>query len=337
MKTEIKRFYQIILTVTGLLILAYCTGVKKSFQDASEKKGVLLFNTGFEPDSRVVHRDDPFTSDDNIFGIDSSVLPPNDWNNNVNLGRWNFQYQQGDTTQRKLRIVPDPVNPENNVLSFWVRDQWVNAGGNTVGRIQANLRTSNDGYINGIKELYQKNKMFVHEDVAVFNNYRGTAKIFTFLEIWNNTGWEGDPYRFRIALCIGKANEESGDIYFVVYGQDGDRGYVNVWKEINSNIPVPVGEWITMEYYMKEGDAQNGRFYMAMTREDGTKQEIFNVHNFTHNTKNPNPNGITFYNPLKLYITNKDAMAFLKSHNKSIHLYFDDFEIWKDKVPEELK
>ncbi len=333
MQAKSSKNYLITGLINGLLILSINSFGQNPNPDVPLKNGVLLFNSGFEPGSRVVHGTDPFTSDDNIFGIDSSVPPPNDWRNNVNLGSWNFQYQQGDTTQRKLRIVPDPVNPENNVLSFWVRDQWVNAGGNTVGRIQANLRTSDEGYINGIKELYQKNKMFVHEDVAVFNNYLSTGKFFTILEIWNNTGWEEDPYRFRIAIGIGKAkNESTGDICFVVYGQD-ELNYVTIWEERNSNIPVPVGEWITMEYYMKEGDGQNGRFWMTMTREGGEKQVIFDVHNFTHNRKNPNPNGITFYNPLKVYITDKDAMAFLKSHNKSIHLYFDDFEVWRGNLP----
>ena len=334
MQAKSLKNYLITGLITGLLIFSVSSAGQNSIPDFPPENVVLLFNSGFEPGSRVIHRGDPFTADDNIVGIDSSVPPPNNWNTNVNLGSWNFQYQQGDTTQRKLRIVPDPVNPENNVLSFWVRDQWVNAGGNTVGRIQANLRTPDDGNVNGIKELYQKNKMFVHEDVAAFNNYLKTGHFFTFLEIWNTTGWEGDPYRFRIAIGIGKArNESTGDICFVVTSQDGDGKYVTVWEERNSNIPVPIGEWVTMEYYMKDGDAQNGHFYMAMTREDGTRREIVNVRNFTYNTKNPNSNGITFYNPLKVYITDTDAMAFLKSHNKSIHFYFDDFEVWGDRSP----
>jgi hypothetical protein len=337
---KINNYKLVVTLVTGLLVLAIYSCKLKSDQNLPHtKKGILLFNTGFEPGSLVEHGADPFVSDDIITGKDLSVAPPNDWGEVFseanNFRPFNFQYQLGDTTRRKLRIVPDPVNPDNNVLSFWVSDLWVNARGNTVGRIQGNIRTTGFGSSSdsssGFEQFYQKNRMFVHEDVSILGDYPGTGSFFTFLEIWNNH--DSEPYGFRIKLGLGKSSSEPGKLYFVVNGEDYEKRWVKVWDGYNTTIPAPLGEWVTMEYYVKQGNEENGRFYVAMTRQGGEKQVVFDIQNFTHNTKDPNPDGFTFWNPLKLYITNRDRMEFIKSHGKSLQLYFDDLEVWKDRVP----
>jgi hypothetical protein len=306
--------------------------------DKDKEVGILIFNSGFEPDSRIIPGTDPFVSDDAIIGKDISVGPPNDWIEDFSpakkLQPFRFQYQLGDTTMRKLRIVPDPVNPNNKVLSFWVSDLWVNASGNTVGRIQGNIRTHEHGSIaptDGLQEFFQKNRMFVHQDVSILGSYPGTGSFFTFLEIWNNH--DSQPYGFRIKLGMGKTSSDPGHLYFVVSGEDYDNKWVKVWEEYNTIIRIPIGEWVTMEYYVKQGSGNKGRFYVAMTRNNGQKQVIFDVQNFTHNTKDPSPDGFTFWNPLKLYITNKERMDFIKNNGKSLRLYFDDLEVWKDRRP----
>jgi hypothetical protein len=337
MSLIIKSFLWVICPIMGLVILACNTRDINFTQD--KENGILLFNSGFEQGSRIIPGTDPYVSDDAIIGKDMSVGPPNDWIEDFspakNLQPFRFQYQLGDTTKRKLRIVPDPMNPKNNVLSFWVSDLWANARGNTVGRIQGNIRTTgfdNEGTTtDGLQEFYQKNRMFVHEDVSILGKYSGTGSFFTFLEIWNNH--DSQPYGFRIKLGMGKASSEPGELYFVVNGEDYEKRWVKVWDSFNTNIPIPIGEWITMEYYVKQGDEKNGRFYVAMTREGREKQVIFDIQNFTHNTKDPEPDGFTFWNPLKLYITNKDRMEFVKDNGKSLQLYFDDLEVWKDRRP----
>ena len=119
----------------------------------------------------------------------------------------------------------------------------------------------------------------------------------------------------------------------MVSGQDYRKRWTTIWGEYKSKLQVPFGEWITMECYTKEGNEKEGRFWLALTREGGEREVIFDITNFTHNSTDLNPNGFLFWNPLKVYITNKDRMEFLRSHEKAIQFYFDDLEVWVDEFP----
>jgi hypothetical protein len=47
----------------------------------------------------------------------------------------------------------------------------------------------------------------------------------------------------------------------------------------------------------------------------------------------PAPDGLTGYNPLKLY-TSADIATYLGSQGKMLHLYWDDFALWRGRTPE---
>jgi hypothetical protein len=94
-----------------------------------------------------------------------------------------------------------------------------------------------------------------------------------------------------------------------------------------------VEKWFTLEYYYKEGDAQNGRFWMAIQPEGGKQEVIFDLTRVTHNSKDPNPDGVTEFNPIKLY-TSKQLIDYMKSQGKTLQIYWDDFKLWKNKRPE---
>jgi hypothetical protein len=87
-----------------------------------------------------------------------------------------------------------------------------------------------------------------------------------------------------------------------------------------------------MDYYVKEGNNETGRFYLAITPEGGKKQVVFDVKNYTHMTKDPAPNGFSGYNPMKLY-TSKELVNFMKSQGKTLQVYWDDFKLWTNKQP----
>jgi hypothetical protein len=50
-------------------------------------------------------------------------------------------------------------------------------------------------------------------------------------------------------------------------------------------------------------------------------------------TKDPAPNGLTGYNPMKLY-TSSALVSYVKSKGKTLQIYWDDFKLWKNKRPE---
>ena len=59
---------------------------------------------------------------------------------------------------------------------------------------------------------------------------------------------------------------------------------------------------------------------------------VFYVHKVTRNSQDSNPDGITDFNPMKLY-TSKGLIDFMRSKGKTLQIYWDDFKLWKNKRP----
>jgi hypothetical protein len=318
------------LTALILFTIAACTPVRKSANKTAAAE--LIFQSGFEDDVKVVAQN----ADSDITGADKSLSPPNDWvkdlDNHPNIGNFNLQYQGGDSTMRVAKIIPEPGNPSNHVLQFRLNQP--NVGGSK-GRIQGNLYGNN-----GIKEFYQSVRVFLHDDFNTVKSYPKEIHWLTIAEFWNNITWNQTiPYRFRITLGVGKPDPGQSDLYFIVDAQDCElfaderQKYTTVWAETNKSTKVPIGKWFTMDIYFKEGNSHNGRFYLSITPENEPKKIIFDLKRITHNTQDPNPDGISDYNPFKLY-TSRDLIDYMKSRQKSLEIYWDDFKLWKDKRPD---
>jgi len=293
--------------------------------------GTLIFQSGFEPDSKVIAKG----SDADITGADRSFADHNDWvnglDNHPDIGNFNLQYQGGDSTMRFAKIVPEPGNPGNHVLHFWLNEP--NVGGSK-GRIQGNLYGNK-----GMKEFYQSERIFLPNDFNTVRTFPDKISWLTIAEFWNNITWSQTvPYGFRITLGIGKPITTERDLYFILDGQDcqlfadGSQKYTTLWSETNQKVKVPIGKWFTLEYYYKEGDANNGKFYMTIQPDGGKKEIIYDLTKITHNTKDPNPDGVTDFNPIKLY-TSKQLINYMKSQGKTLQIYWDDFKLWENKQP----
>jgi len=323
------KFLNVVVFVS-LLLLTSCS----QKHETPVAEGELIFQSGFEPDSKVVARG----SDADIVGVDHSMPDHNDWvadlDENPAVGNFSLQYQGGDSTQRYAKIIPEPGNPQNHVLQFWLNEPNVDG---KKGRIQANIY----GGKTGLKEFYQSERVFLPEDFNTVRTFPNKIHWLTIAEFWNNITWsQSVPYRFRITLGIGKPVVEESDLYFILDAQDcqlfedNSQKYTTIWAETNEQVKVPIGKWFTLEYYYKEGDKNNGRFYMTIQPEGGEKEVIFDVNRVTHNTEDPNPDGVTEFNPLKLY-TSKQLIEYMKSKDKTLQIYWDDFKLWKNKRPME--
>jgi hypothetical protein len=118
------RNIKIIIIVFATVFIS-CSQQQKEEETIPEP--VLIFQSGFEPESKVI----PRGSDSDITGTDLSLNEKNDWvtdlDENPLVGNFNLQYQGGDSAQRFAKIVPEPGNPENHVLWFWLNEP--NVGG----------------------------------------------------------------------------------------------------------------------------------------------------------------------------------------------------------------
>lgn len=318
-----------LIYVSVFLVIATCR--KDENENKQVSGGQLIFQSGFENDSRV----NPKGSDADITGVDKSLPDHNDWvndlDNNPNIGNFSLQYQGGDSTMRFAKIIPEPGNPGNHVLQFWLDQPNVEA---SKGRIQGNLYGNN-----GLYEFYQSERIYLTDDFNTVKNYPAKISWLTIAEFWNNITWsQSVPYGFRITLGIGKPVSTPSDLYFILDAQDcelfanGSQKYTTIWSETNQSVKVPIGKWFDLEYYYKEGKASNGRFYMTITPAGESKKVIFDITNFTHNTKDPAPDGVGDFNPFKLY-TSKGLIDYMKSQGKTLQIYWDDFKLWKDKKP----
>ena len=326
----------LLLLAISVPAMVFCSSELPAQPDEPAKQGTLLFNSGFEPGSKIRLGSNPLTSDDDITGRDLSYPAPSDWvedlDNSKKIGRFNLQYQGGDTIQRFARIVREPGNPSNHVLQFWLNE--ANVGG-TKGRIQANLY----GAEKGMKEFYQSVRIFLPDDFNTVRKFPEKITWLTIFEFWNNITWSQTvPHGFRITLGIGKPVEWENDLCFILDGQDcelfqdGSQKYTTLWKEVNQAVKVPIGSWFTIDYYYKEGDGKSGRFWMAIQPEGGERKVVFDVVNYTHNSGDKNPDGVTDFNPLKLY-TSKKLIDFMRTNGKTLQMFWDDFKLWEGKTP----
>lgn len=315
-----------------LLIIAGCSSKKLS--QSKFPHGELIFQSGFENDSKVTNQTN---GNSDLVGIDHSVSAHNDWindlDNHPNIGNFNIQYQGGDSTMRYARNIAEPGNITNNVLHFWLDQPNVD---NKKGRIQGNIYNNN-----GIKELYQSVRMFLHTDFNTVRTYPQEIHWLTIAEFWNNITWSQTvPYGFRITLGIGKPTPYESDLHFIIDAQDcelfadGKQKYTTIWAETNKAVKIPIGKWFTMDYYYKEGNDDERRFYMSITPEGEKKQVIFDLKKITHNTHDRNPDGVGDFNPIKLY-TSKELIEYMKSKDKTLQIYWDDLKLWKNKKPDE--
>lgn len=335
MKTIIE-----IIILSAFLGIAGCSssGPNTAQDDAARmsadsiKNRILIFNSGFEKNVRVVSKGDG-TNEDKFTGADLSVAAPNSWDSfQAPLVKIGLQYAGGDTTQRYARIVPDPVNPGNKVLTMRIITP--NAGDRS--RVQTNAASPE------LKEMFQSVRVYLHPDMATLRQYPEVIDWLLLAEWWNDSsrGWN-TPDVYRVSLRLRKEKGTDKDLFFKVDAQtvtykpeksESGSGalFHTEWEYVNTDFAIPFGKWMTFEYYIKAGDRETGRFCMAVTPDEGRRIVIFDIKGATQSHLKPAPTGFSFWNPLKFY-TSIPITNFMKDNNKAHQVYYDDLKIWEVK------
>lgn len=290
----------------------------------------LIFNSGFEPS---VDTFDHQTNDLDIIGIDNSVSVPNDWVNDLethpNIGYFKIEFKGGTGIQRNAEIVVDPTDPTNKTLQFWVRE--VNSGNN--GRVQANIYDSS----NGITEMFYSVRLFIPDDFELLMNSNFSTDLLTLMEFWNNANWDDEDYMYRMNIDLKKNGSAPGPLKMKVTGQvrkpDNSGWGDDIWQVLNTAYVIPVEQWMTIKFYFVEGDDCTGRFIVSVTPDGGYETIVHNIRNYTHHPDNPSPDGLTDFNPFKLYAGDEIVEYFTNNGNGDmLNLYWDDFELWQYPV-----
>lgn len=315
--------------------------------------GELVFQNGFQGTTRIVSTPGREWRDD-IEGNDGANVLKSDWVNDLRNGSQHFNflyfnYEQGTKAQRSAEIVADPADPTSNnkVLRFRISEPNVylrDGAGNVTeikGRVQAELHNNRTAPAGGyMKEYYQKVRMYLTPDFSALVNSVYPEKFgwLSLMEFRNNPSWDNvKGHEFRISVRVIKNTPQKyGDkLRFSVDAQtlesSGWKQPAN-WEVKNSTFEIPFGKWMTIELYMKEGDANNGRFVMTATVDNAKTVIVDKTGLMQDDDPGYVPDGFNDWSPMKLYCSKGVVDAF-STQGKTLDVYWDDLELWKDRRP----
>lgn len=323
-----NRFWPISLIF--ILILASCKQESINCGVSCTYDEELIFQTGF--DGTVIENGEHSRA--TFSGADLSLTDHNSWEGleaHANIGNVQITYEDGDIDQRFADIVNDPENEANSVMRFAIREPHIREGTKKKGRVQLNLSQNNC-----VKEIYQTIRLRFHPDMAHLKEWEERVYWLSIFEFWNNADWTKEKYPFRVTVNLYK--DESGPVKEMYFHAKGDSKkncknckWHDEWTEEADHFPIPFGEWMDIELYIKEGDENNGRFYMAVTPEGGDKVVLFNITNTTQHPKENCADGFTHLQPLKLYTSDK-LIEYMSDADKKLEIYWDDWKFYKNKT-----
>lgn len=235
-----------------------------------------------------------------------------------------IQYEKGTLRDRYADIIDDPTKPGNKVLRYWLKNAAIpGVAGLYKGRAQLIL-----GEINKT-EATARYRMYLHPDLAHYQSYPKENSWFTINEFWAGEEWKNAPYPFRVTVNITKAAGAGKPLLLGVDGSQFKSGkWAPLWSTGNYDFVLPLGAWIDVEMYYKQGDKNSGRFWVKMKRpEDPTMVTVIDVHNATYDPNSPTPVPMTTWNPLKLYTSGK-VIDHIRNEGGVAQIYWDDLEIW---------
>lgn len=239
-----------------------------------------------------------------------------------------IQFQGGDPSQRHARIVDDPAGASNRVLEFVLRDANVQLRDRAgfKSRIQMNI------YGNaGVGEVYQSVRLRLGPEFADLSDLSDAFDWFTISEWWNNAGWTDEPHPFRVSVHISKLRPGVGQpLNFTVaatakpFGTDNWR--IKLWNAKAEGFVVPVGQWMQLEFYYRDGGRDDGRFALAVTPAGRDRNILFDVTGYTRHPDARTSDGLAHWNPIKLYTS--DALTqFVRNRGKQFTMHWDDLRI----------
>jgi hypothetical protein len=249
-------------------------------------------------------------------------------------------YQAGKKRQRRATIVDDPltIKGTNKVLKFEIFEAYPSnpkdKNSQRLGRIAAQLIHVNSviGKLGkGFSSLHYGFKMMLPREYQLLKNdtvYQNSW--YTIAEFWNNGGWGGFPYPYRVKLDIVKV-KSTNSLQFVVKGEyKEDNKWHTDWEANNKWFDIPLNEWMDIDIYFREGDDRRGRFYLKINN-----RTLIRVKNRTHhpNASGRDIDGMTHVDLLKLY-TGGDRIDHMRNLGFHPVIYWDDFIIYDDKRTE---
>ena len=300
----------------ALLLMPGCSKEAGALEESR-----LLFQTGFEPDVSLTDR--------SIAGADRSLKSHNDWGADAARFAGTIAYNLGgpdDGVKRdgaSIRIVPDPENSRNHALLLSLRD-FRQEGQDEKGRAQVEIYKITPG----LREFSYSVDMYIAPGFKLLEQYPGKVDWLTIGEFWNNEFWRpGEKYGFRITVGMAKKpGVHPLNLRLIADLADG----TVVWERNDPKAVLPIGKWFRITYYFREGAAQGGRLAVKITPRGEKSRLLYDVRDYSYAPHDPAPDGLTGFNPMKLY-TSRKLIDYMKSKDAPLEIYWDNLKLYKLK------
>ena len=240
-----------------------------------------------------------------------------------------IQYEGGTAAQRSARIVADPMQPGNHVLEFRIAEPnvIVATDGHRKSRVQMNLYGNVAAH-----EMYLSVRLYLDPAMASLRDFPRRFDWLTLGEFWNGAPWTGDPHPFRITLNIEKPEAAAGSPLRLAVRTQAMRSDrrdfrdADLWQATDEAGELVFGQWMRLEYLIREGDATSGRFALALTPAGQARRVVFDLVRPTVHPDSPRRDGLRQVNPLKLY-TSDVLTSLLADKGEALRVLWDDLQI----------
>lgn len=308
-----------------------------TFYSCYAQKPEIIIRSGFETNTVITEQNPNHL--DNISGKDNTFLRPNDFeldlDNRYDISHAYINYGPQTAGTRKAQLIMDPTDSNNTVIRYRI-DQAHTEGnsGTPKGRIQQSIIFEPYRYY----ELAHTIKLYLPETLNPLKDphFEIPHDWFNLMEYWANP-WNGDN-RYKITFDLYKNSTEPTTLRFAVGGvKPVNGGNSPQWEYINTDYEVPLGQWIHLQLYYKQGvdDQQNGRFIVNLIQENGDLINLFDITEQMHNEEEYNPDGLSFFNPMKLY-TSAETIYYINGRDGKVEVFWDDF-VMCDKLGLDLQ
>ncbi len=272
----------------------------------------LLFKSGFEGSSQVV----PFQGSlHTLVGQDGDFS----WETDLPEVKKENAYNSASRSPRFFYIAGDDPDP-------FVETRIENVLGHTGKPTNALYMAVKDDYLD--YETRTRNEFSIYPPLDFHQAYISYWVKFqeNYKEVWpegygqrmlmelkerSNIGHQ----QYRWNINVRRIGEE---LYWHLSGIQVLPEVKVEWGVTNTDIPVPVGEWIRIEAFWRQGDENEGRLWLAMNG-----QEIADFRGRTQHSSDPQD--LHFWSIFKLY-TN---IPWFETGALQYQL-IDDVEIWSD-------
>lgn len=234
------------------------------------------------------------------------------------------QFSGGDTVKRRATVVADYCTAGNRALEFRIRyPNELMDSGHYKSRVQMNMYG-----MTPLSELRMSVRLFLPErEFTLLRQREDAITWLTLFEFWNDVDWRGGSDPFRISVNVVKAEGAGEALRFGAHGQDRSSGTWTTLWEATADRALPLGQWMTCDLYFREGDASHGRFILEVTPDGGGRILLFDVTDWTCNPAASDPDGLTDFNPLKLY-TSEETVDYVRSQGGELHVLWDDLRVF---------